>query len=88
MSHAQPQLLDLLPHAQLTSTLVSVLLTSHRGNHCVDDLREGAEFGRLAERSLFTGYEPNDLIEVGNTEVKPLFFQSRTSRASTYLVFR
>ena len=33
MSHAQPRLLDLHFHAQLTST-PSVLLTSHRNNHC------------------------------------------------------
>ena len=51
MSHAQPQLLDLLLHAQLTR-VPSVLLTSHRDNR--DDLRQGAEFGRLDEQSLFT----------------------------------
>ena len=54
MSHAQPQLLDPLPHAQLTSTPSSVLLTSHRDHHCEDDPRQGAEFGRLAEQVPLT----------------------------------
>ena len=83
MSRAQPPFLDLPPHA-LTSALASVLLTSHRDHQCEDDQRQGAEFGRLTEQSTFTGYEPNNLIEVGNTEIMPLFFQRRTSRASTY----
>ena len=32
----------------------------------------------------FTGHVPNDLIAVGSTEIFPLLFQRRTSRASTY----
>ena len=32
----------------------------------------------------FVDDEPNDLTEVNNSEVTPIFFQRRTSRASTY----
>ena len=46
------------------------------------DPRPGAEFGRFAEQSSFAGYEPNDRIEVDNSEVTPMFFPRRTSRAS------
>ena len=53
MSHAQSHLLNLLIHA-LANTPASVLLTSHRDHHCEDYPRQGAEFGRLAERSPFT----------------------------------
>ena len=63
MSRAQSELLVLLPHA-LASTLSFVLLTSHRDHHCEDDPRQGAEFGRLAEQSPFTGHEPNSLVEL------------------------
>ena len=80
MSHAQPQLLDLPLHAQLTST-PSVFFTSHRDHHC--DPRQGAEFGRLAEQSLFTGYEPNNLIEMCNSEIMPIFVQRSTCRVPT-----
>ena len=52
MPHPEPQLLDVLPHAQFTNTPASVLLTSHRDHRCEDDPRQGAEFGRLAEQSL------------------------------------
>ena len=83
MSHAKSHLLDLLLHA-LANTPASVLLTTHRDDHRENDSREGGEFGRLAEQSLLTGYESNDLIAVGNTQIMPLLFQRRTSRASTY----
>ena len=83
MSHAQSHLLDLLPHA-LENTPASVQFTTHRDDPRENDSRQGGEFGRLAEQSLLTGYESNDLIAVGNAEIMPLLFQRRTSRASTY----
>ena len=39
----------------------------------------------LPNNLSFTGYEPNDLIEVGFKERMPLFFQQRTSSASTWV---
>ena len=48
-----------------------------------NDSRQGGDFRRLAEQSLFTSHEPNNLIEVGNTDIMPLLFTRRMSRAST-----
>ena len=82
MIHAQSSYCGLLSPAHYTRT-PSLLFSSHRrDSHC--DLHPGAEFSRLAEQSPITAYEPNDLIEVNNSEVTPIFFQRRTSRASTY----
>ena len=36
--------------------------------------RHGGLFGRMAELNTLAGYEPNDLIEMNNTEVTPIFF--------------
>ena len=69
MSHAQAQLLDRLPRALADPPPASVLLTSHRDNHCEDDLRQGAEFGRLDEQCPVADYASNDLIEVNSSEV-------------------
>ena len=45
--------------------------------------RHGGLFGRLSESNTLTGYEPNDLIEMNNTEVTPMFFH-RPCVTSTY----
>ena len=45
--------------------------------------RHGRLFGRLAEPSTLTGHEPDDLIEMNNTEVTPIFFH-RPSMTSIY----
>ena len=51
--------------------------------HGENDPRQEGEFGDFAEQCPFTGYEPNDLIEVGYTERVSLFFRNRASSAST-----
>ena len=56
------------------------LFLSH-DDHC-DDPHYVATFGPLAEPQIPAGYEPNDLIEVNNTEVTPIFFH-RPSVTST-----
>ena len=79
MFNAQSSLLDPL-HLALPTRTSSLLFPSHGDIPC--DPRPGAQFGRLAEQSSFAGYEPNDHIEVDNSEVTPMFFQRRTSIAS------
>ena len=83
MSRSCAPLLDVPhPHSTCTPTPTSLLSTSHGDDQC-DDLRSGATFGRLAESNTLTSYEPNDLVEMNNTEVTPIFFQ-RPSVTSTH----
>ena len=63
----------------------SLLFPSHGDHHC-DDPRPGATFGRPAESNTRACFEPNDLIEMNNTEVTPIFFH-RPSVTSTYASF-
>ena len=57
------------------------LFLSHGDDHC-DDPRHGATFGQFAESNLPTGYAPNDLTEMNNTEITPIIFH-RPSVTST-----
>ena len=66
-------------HSTRTPTSTSLLLPSHGDEHC-DDPRPGATFGRQADSNTLTGYEPNDLIEMNNTEIT-LHRYSSTARA-------
>ena len=45
--------------------------------------RQRDRFGRLAESSAATGYEPNDFIEEDTSEVAPTIFQVVSACAST-----
>ena len=84
MSHSHSLLFPYLTssaHSTRTPTSTS-LFPSHGDDHC-DDPRPGATFGRPADSNTLTGYEPNDLIEMNNTEVTPIFFH-RPSVTSTY----
>ena len=60
--------------ARSTRTLnpTSLLFPSHGDDRC-DDPGHVATFGRLAEWNSPTGHEPNDLTEMNNTEVTPIF---------------
>ena len=69
------------PHLAHPTRTPSLLSPSHGDVPC--DPHPGAQVGRLAEQGPFTAYEPNDLTEVNNPEVPHIFFQRRTSRAST-----
>ena len=78
MIHSQSSLPD-PPHLALLARTPSLLLPSHGDIQC--DPRPGAQLGRQAEQSPLTGYEPNDLTEVNNSEVAPALFQ-RSSACS------
>ena len=65
-----------------TPIQTSLLFPSHGDDHC-DEPRHGATFGQMAEQNTLTGYEPNDLTEMNNTEVTPIFFH-KPSVTSTY----
>ena len=85
MSHAQPLLFPYLissAHSTRTPTPTSLLFPSHEDDHC-DDPRHGATYGQLAESNVPTGYQPNDLTELDNIEVTPIFFH-RPSVTSTH----
>ena len=69
-------------HSTRTSNLTPSSFFSHGDDHC-DDPQHVATFVPLAEPQLRTGYEPNDLTEMNNTEVNPMFFH-RPSMASTH----
>ena len=60
-------------HSTRTTNPTSLLFPSHGDDHC-DGPRHGATFGQLAESNFTTGYEPNDLTDMNNTEVTPIFF--------------
>ena len=56
-------------------------------NHCEDPRQRGEQ--RLAawpNTVPFTGREPGDLIEVGNSDITTLFLPRRTGRTSTYFL--
>ena len=85
MSHAQSLLFlcwTSSAHSTRISNPTSLLFPSHGDDHC-DDPRHKATFGQLAESNAPAGYEPNDLTEMNNTEVTPMFFH-RPSMTSTY----
>ena len=82
MFHAQSSLLDYtplpLPHGAPSSLLPS------RGSIHFDPHHAG-QFGRLAEQSTITSYEPDDPVEVSNTKVTTMLLPSRrASDGSTY----
>ena len=64
--HPQSSLLD-YPPLPLPHSAPSLLFPSHGDIHC--DPRLERQFGRFAEQSLLTSYEPNDPVEVNSTEV-------------------
>ena len=55
-------------------TTPSSSLSCSRGD-LLRDPNDRAQFGRLAEQSSFTKYEPNNLNEENNSEVAPILFQ-------------
>ena len=77
-----PPCLTSSAHSTRTSNPRPSLFLSHGDEHC-DDPQHVATFGPLAEPQLLTGYEPNGLTEMNNTEVTPMFFH-RPSMTSTY----
>ena len=86
MSHALSLLFPHLTssaHSTRTRIQTSLLFPSRGDDHCDTDPRHGATFGHLAESNTFTSYEPNDLTEMNNTELTPIFFH-RPSVTSTY----
>ena len=85
MSHAQSFLFAYLTssaHSTRTPVQTSLLFPSHGDDHC-DDPRPGATFGRSVESNTLTSCDPNDLVELSNTEVTPKIFH-RSSVTSTY----
>ena len=54
---------------------ISLLFSSHGDDHR-DDPRHGATFGQMTEQNTLTGYEPNDLMEMNNTEGTPIHLWS------------
>ena len=83
MSHAQCTWRDRILLPPLHSTL-SFLDPSHGSIHC--NPHRGGQFGRLAKQSPITGYEPNDPVEVGSTEVTTTGWL-RGSQALSFLRF-
>ena len=74
MSHAQRSWLDRISCPPPHST-PSLLYPPNRSIPCISP--QGVPFGRLAEQSPVTGYEPNEPVEVGSTEVTTLLLPSR-----------
>ena len=74
MSHTWlDRALFFLPHS--TSSSPSLLDLPNRTKPCVPP--QGPMFGRFAEQSPFTGYEPNAPVEVGGTDVTTVLLPSR-----------
>ena len=74
ISHAQCSWLDCILVLPPHST-PSLLSSPNRSIPC--DPQQGVPFGRLAEQSPITGYEPNDPVEVGSAEVTTMLLPSR-----------
>ena len=86
MSHGQsllfPSCWTSSAHSTRTWNPAPSLFLSHGDDHC-DDPQHVATFGPLAEPQLPTWYEPNDLTEMNNTDVTPMFFH-RPGMTLTY----
>ena len=82
MSHTWlDRALFLLPHS--TPSSPSLLDLPNRTKPCAPP--QGPMFGRFAEQSPFTGYEPNAPVEDGSTDVTTVLLPSRKpSIGSTY----
>ena len=65
-----------------TPTSSSLLYPCGRTNTCATP--QGLLFGRCAEQSPFTGYVPNDPVEVSSTEVTTLLPSRKASIGSTH----
>ena len=75
-SHVPSQLASLIILLSCLNTPVT-----ESGTTCADP-QSGSLFGRVAEQSPITGYEPKDLIEI-SSEYTPTYFPSRNNSFTT-----